>query len=138
MSRIADALKRAAAERKDANASDPPAASETTATFAALVAAAWPEESTRLRPESARAWTASARLSGEDDRFDESRPAPSPHGHRPAGALVEPSAALGPVLEQRVPLAPTEQHLSRYWDMVRRRWRLGAVVGVVVVGGVTS
>lgn len=61
--------------------------------------------------------------------------------HPPARAvdvLDAPSRALGPVIEQRVLPPRPEPHLGRYWDMLRRRWPVGALVAIVVVGGVSG
>lgn len=49
-----------------------------------------------------------------------------------------PSRALGPVIEQRVLPSRPEPHLGRYWDMLRRRWPVGALVTIVVVLGVSG
>jgi polysaccharide biosynthesis transport protein len=35
------------------------------------------------------------------------------------------------------PMRPPQQDVLRYWDIFRRRWRLGALILLVVVGGVT-
>ncbi|HXE81569.1 MAG TPA: AAA family ATPase [Vicinamibacterales bacterium] len=148
MSRISDAFRRARANGTDAGDSgspdDPPGEP------GALVPAEWRLESVGHERDAAQsddnpdAGTDTG-ASSDPDAAAERRMAPRGSRHpalrHVAGAVdvVDPAGhALGPVIEQRGGVPPPDPHVGRYWDILRRRWPIGALVTLVVVAGVAA
>ncbi len=142
MSRIADAFRRAGDEGHDPNGFDAAGGGQAAPPPAGLLSAAWPVE------DSSRAGTddpaPQATASAEDVEPPVDRDTPASHRQAAGGgalvgagiALPQPSPSE---FGSRWSTGPSAgQPLTRYWNVVRRRWRVASLIALVVVGGVAG